>query len=187
MKYTIGKIYKLVSNETTDIYIGSTTQPLSKRLGNHKSSFHAFMKTETGDNRNKFMSSFHLVKYEDCQIILIESYECNSRDELVRRERYYIDTLDCVNKQFKNKNKSTLEAVDEKKQFKDDRLKDEHYINYMKKYEDIYFKKQAIAKLKKEHNERKKLLKLTSLHEAQEEIKKSNDEIIKLLKAIEAK
>ena len=35
--YKLGKIYKLVSNNTKDIYIGSTCyKHLSKRLGNHR-------------------------------------------------------------------------------------------------------------------------------------------------------
>lgn len=34
--YSKGKIYKLCSNQTDNVYIGSTTQELSFRLSDHK-------------------------------------------------------------------------------------------------------------------------------------------------------
>ena len=34
--YENGKIYKIVNDVDDDIYIGSTTQPLCKRFGDHK-------------------------------------------------------------------------------------------------------------------------------------------------------
>ena len=37
--YNLGKIYKLISNQTDKIYVGSTAQTLSKRFMNHKKSF----------------------------------------------------------------------------------------------------------------------------------------------------
>ena len=35
-KYKSGKIYKLWSCETDDFYVGSTVQPLYKRLADHR-------------------------------------------------------------------------------------------------------------------------------------------------------
>jgi hypothetical protein len=35
---------------------------------------------------------------ENCQIILLESYPCNSKDELTSKEAHYIKSTDCVNK-----------------------------------------------------------------------------------------
>jgi predicted GIY-YIG superfamily endonuclease len=37
--YSNGKIYKLVSDKTAMIYIGSTTQDLNERLSGHKNEF----------------------------------------------------------------------------------------------------------------------------------------------------
>ena len=38
--YSLGKIYKIVSNQTDDIYIGSTSQNLlSVRLGKHRDEY----------------------------------------------------------------------------------------------------------------------------------------------------
>ena len=39
MKYQDGKIYKTLNSETSDIYVGSTTQKLSKRMTNHRTNF----------------------------------------------------------------------------------------------------------------------------------------------------
>ena len=34
--YSEGKIYKILNSETDDVYVGSTTQPLSKIMYDHK-------------------------------------------------------------------------------------------------------------------------------------------------------
>ena len=83
--YKNGKIYKITSQDK--LYIGSTTQSLSQRLGGHKAD-------------NKFTTSlYHFVYYPDCQITLIETYPCNSREELLMRQRYHIDqNPNCINK-----------------------------------------------------------------------------------------
>ena len=39
MKYQDGKIYKILNSETSDIYVGSTTQKLSKRMTSHRTNF----------------------------------------------------------------------------------------------------------------------------------------------------
>ena len=84
--YKNGKIYKITSGN--QIYIGSTTQCLSQRLGGHR----AHAKAGRGG------AIENLVFNPDCQITLIESYPCNSRDELLARERYYVDKYpSCVN------------------------------------------------------------------------------------------
>jgi Iap family predicted aminopeptidase len=35
---------------------------------------------------------------ENCSIVLIENFPCESKEELYRRERYWIETMECVNK-----------------------------------------------------------------------------------------
>ena len=89
VNYQNGKIYKIVSDNTDKIYIGSTTEKyLSRRLSGHNRDFKS----------NKNYSSSQVLKYGNNSIILIESFPCNSVDELCKRERHYIETLDCVNK-----------------------------------------------------------------------------------------
>tara|TARA_R110000765_G_scaffold257224_1_gene357514 strand:- start:10 stop:492 length:483 start_codon:yes stop_codon:yes gene_type:complete len=89
VNYQNGKIYKIVSDNTDKIYIGSTTQRLiSMRLSSHVRDF----------NAGKLLSSRHILKYGNYSVCLVELFPCNSVDELNQRERHYIETLDCVNK-----------------------------------------------------------------------------------------
>jgi len=93
--YNESKIYKLISSETDQIYIGSTTYHyLSDRFGNHKYDYRRWL---SGDS--KYLSAFEILKYDDVKIILIESYSCNSKDELRAREQYWIEQNKdiCVN------------------------------------------------------------------------------------------
>ena len=70
MDYKKGKIYALRSHQTDEYYIGSTTQPLFKRLYSHKHS----------------REQIDLLKYNDVYIELIENYSCDNKEQLTRRE-----------------------------------------------------------------------------------------------------
>lgn len=85
--YQDGKIYKLVGYGLT--YIGSTTQPLSKRKVQHKSAKHY----------NAACRSCLLFAHgDDVDIVLLEKYPCADKEELNARERHWIETTECVNK-----------------------------------------------------------------------------------------
>ena len=84
--YQESKIYKLVSNISDDIYIGSTVNRLSHRLNQHKC------------KQNSCVSKTLFTNDAIIQIILIESYPCNNKSELKAREHHYITTLTCINK-----------------------------------------------------------------------------------------
>ena len=86
--YQDGKIYKLVSNISNDIYIGSTVNKLSHRLHHHKK------KDNTCVSKQLFANDAVI------QIILIESCPCNNKSELKAREHHYITTLVCINKRI---------------------------------------------------------------------------------------
>lgn len=93
-KYKKGKIYKLVSFQTDKVYVGSTCQTyLSNRFAGHRRDYKAFQQ-----GKLRYITSFELLKYTDCDLVLIENYSCGSQAELHARERYWIETLDCVNK-----------------------------------------------------------------------------------------
>lgn len=93
-KYQNGKIYKIVCNKTNLVYIGSTTQKyLSDRLKGHRCCF----------NRNKKITTANqILENGDYYIELVELFPCNSKDELLVRERYYFDVIECVNKNQNN-------------------------------------------------------------------------------------
>ena len=106
--YQNGKIYKLVSNLTDKIYIGSTSQSLSQRMGGHIKDYKF---------KNKYVSSSILIEYGDAKPILIKNYPCNSREELEAEERVYIEKMKCVNKYIPTRTKSEY-YQDKKEQIK---------------------------------------------------------------------
>ncbi len=85
--YQKSKIYKLVGYGKT--YYGSTTQPLCERKSQHKQNF---LKNKNGT------CSKELFKLgSDIDIVLVETYPCNNKEELHQRERYYIENNECIN------------------------------------------------------------------------------------------
>ncbi len=87
--YQNGKIYKIYNDDNDLVYYGSTVQPLYKRLYQHK--YNA---------KQKYQCKSHNlgVDIDKCKIVLVENYSCNSKEELHRRERFYIENNKCVNK-----------------------------------------------------------------------------------------
>jgi len=120
-KYQKGKIYKLTSPHTDKVYFGSTIMSLNKRLKDHK--YHYKYK-------NVLCMSKELFQLGDVDIELVEKFPCNSKSELLWRERYYIETHDCLNimtpiiseeERKQRKAEYTLENKKEKSQY--DKLK----------------------------------------------------------------
>jgi hypothetical protein len=85
-RYQSGKIYKLVSDHTDKIYIGSTCMPLPKRLHQHKKNDKRYFQ-----GKMTRTTSFDLIALGEVDIILVENYACNKKNELLARERYWID------------------------------------------------------------------------------------------------
>ena len=75
--YKKGQIYKLWTLESDEIYIGSTTQPLYKRLSVHKNA------------SNKCNSKILFERYGNIKIELIEAFPCDNIEELNRREGHF--------------------------------------------------------------------------------------------------
>jgi hypothetical protein len=86
--YHNSKIYRIVCDTTGKQYIGSTTIPLSARLAQHKKTY----------KTTKNCLSREVLENNNFQIILIEDFPCDRREILLQRERVYIETMDCVNK-----------------------------------------------------------------------------------------
>ena len=95
LNYENSKIYKLISNETDLVYIGSTCNKLlCKRLGGHRNDYKNYL-----NGNYHYMTSFEIVKYGDCKIELNEEYCCENMEQLRKREGYYIRNIEnCVNK-----------------------------------------------------------------------------------------
>jgi hypothetical protein len=93
--YQNSKIYSIRSYQTDDVYYGSTTQPLSKRMTDHRASYIYWLKGKT-----THITSFEILKYEDAYIELVESHPCKNKEELNVIEASYIRNRPCVNKQI---------------------------------------------------------------------------------------
>ena len=94
--YKKGQIYRIVCNITGKIYVGSTIQSLSCRLTEHRSQYKKFKEGETV--KKKYVTSFQIIEQGNYEIVLIEKFPCESKTELHRRERHFIENLQCVNK-----------------------------------------------------------------------------------------
>jgi adenylate kinase family enzyme len=98
VNYGKSKIYKIQKiGGDSEIYIGSTTKDyLSQRMDKHRSGY-KYWKLGHG----RFITSFKLFDLygvENCEIVLLESVNCNSKDELRAREGFHIKDNICVNK-----------------------------------------------------------------------------------------
>lgn len=108
-----GKIYKISSIHTVDIYIGSTNKEfLYDRLSGHTYAYKKYLLNEF-----PYMTSFDIIKMGDYSISLIENFKAENREELYNREAYYIQTLpNVINKyipgrtykEWKEENKEKL-------------------------------------------------------------------------------
>lgn len=96
--FSKGKVYRIVCNITGKQYVGSTIQSLSKRKESHKRNHIRWVNEGRPEKRLQY-TSVYVLDGGNYSIVLIENYPCNSKDELKARERHYIETLDCVNKQ----------------------------------------------------------------------------------------
>jgi hypothetical protein len=99
-RYENGKIYKLISDEMKEIYIGSTCLSLAKRMYHHRGDYKQYKLGKRG-----YITSFELFELGFVDIVLIENYSCNSKEELHARERYWIEKNKnkCVNKLIPNR------------------------------------------------------------------------------------
>ena len=114
-KYYNGKIYKITSEHTDDIYIGSTIQSLHTRLNEHK------------NNKIKSIVSHKLFELGECKIELIEEYPCDNRQQLAKREgEHILNNKNCINKNISGRTKKEGNRIDYLN-------KREHYLELARK------------------------------------------------------
>ena len=86
-------IYTIRSYQTDLIYIGSTTQSISRRMTGHRRDYKLWL-----DKKKNYITSCEILKYEDCYIELLQEVEVESKLELYRIEGENIRKHNCVNK-----------------------------------------------------------------------------------------
>ena len=104
--YRNSKIYRICSPNTDLVYYGSTTQPLAKRMGEHRAP------------SNK-CSSDQVIDVGGAYIVLVEDFPCDRKEQLNARERWYIENNECVNKHVPGRTRKEYYAANREK-IKDD-------------------------------------------------------------------
>ena len=133
--YQLAKVYKVVSDKTDQIYIGSTCyQFLSKRLGNHQYSFRKGINKCTITN---------ILKYGDAKIVLLEKCPCVDKHELAKIERKYIESLTCVNRQIPGRTRQEYYLANKEKIKEANRLYKLNNKEQVKQYRENYKIKHA--------------------------------------------
>jgi hypothetical protein len=87
--YSKAVIYRIVCNQTGEVYIGATVAPLWKRFSDHKSDAKC---------KERCCMSKQIIDRGDCYIELVEEYPCETAKQLHSREREWIEKTDCINK-----------------------------------------------------------------------------------------
>jgi predicted GIY-YIG superfamily endonuclease len=78
-----GLIYEIICNLTNERYIGSTTK-LNVRKSQHKSSYNN-------------CSSVRIIERGDYTFRVLEEIEVEKKEDLLIRERHYVELGDCIN------------------------------------------------------------------------------------------
>jgi len=104
--YSKGKIYMITDDK--GCYVGSTTQSLKRRYQKHASDM-------TYDKKK--CTSSKIINNKS-KIILLQEYPCESRQELFKKEREWMDKIKCVNKE------RPFITKEEKKEYQDDYRKE---------------------------------------------------------------
>lgn len=117
VNYQKGKIYKITSDQTDRVYVGSTCDPLCKRIAKHRRFYKAYL----AGTYNRRITSFDILQHGDAVIVLVEDRPCENKEQLFARERYHIEnTPNCVNKVIPGRtqaeyNEDNKEALAEKR------------------------------------------------------------------------
>ena len=163
VNYTNSKVYKIWSTQGDKIYVGSTTkQYLSQRMDAHRSQYKRWKDSKITMAVSSFIL-FDEYGVENCFIELLETKECNSKDEVLQLEGKYIRDLECVNKRIAGRTK--------KEYLEDNR---EHLKQY---HEDNYERIQSYQRQYRELNKETTKEKNKQYHDLnKEKIKKRNNE-----------
>ena len=159
--YKNGKIYKLWSPHGDEIYIGSTTQSLTRRKALHK------------QMKDNCCSKLLFEKYDDVRIELLEYVPCDNKEELAKREGEYIRNTNCINKRIEGR--TMKEYYEDNKGKRKEQMK-EYYEDNKEKFKEYYEdNKDKIKEQKKEYYEDNK----EKIKEQQKEYYENNKEKIK--------
>jgi GIY-YIG catalytic domain len=153
-EYKQGKIYAIRSNQTDQVYIGSTTQALCVRMAEHRRDYKKFL-----SKKHNYVTSFELIKIPGAYIELLEEFPCTNKEQLLKREGEVIRaTANCVNRCIAGRTKQEYGKqyrVDNEQKVKQYRKQwyadNKQEINEQHKQYRINNKEQLYAKQKAKH------------------------------------
>jgi hypothetical protein len=132
--YGEGKIYRLVATGTDQVYIGSTCGTLNQRHWHHN---------YTAAHPESQKQTMACKLYEEGRTVaieLIEAFPCESRDELLARERYWLENTPTAINRNTPGGLGWKEARERRK---------EEFIAYMGEYRAIDYECECGAKIKR--------------------------------------
>lgn len=178
-RYEKGKIYKIVDIGYNKCYIGSTTEPLSKRMERHRKLHKRYLETGKVDTRCRLI--FEEFGVENCKIELLENYPCMTKEELLRKEGEYIQNTDCVNRYVAGRTPQEYKQLHKERYSKNQKewyeQNKEYVIQRSREYQEKH--KEEIAQRRKEYYEQNK----EQINEKKKTYYKKNFEKIKQQKA----
>lgn len=153
-KYSRGKIYKLTVDGSDLVYYGSTIKPyLSNHLGSHHQNYKQFIL-----GKRSSTTSCQLFEIGKPVISLVEDFPCERKEQLLARERWYIENNVCVNKAIPTRTRNEwVVANKEKMKAREKEWRDTHkeYIKEMdKQYQEK--NKDMIKERNKKYREKNK-------------------------------
>lgn len=179
--YSKGKIYEMRCNITGDRYVGSTCKDyLSQRRVKHEADFKMW---KVG--KMNFITSFYIIERGNYDMVLLENFPCQSKDQLHARERYYIETLECVNKNIPTRTKEEWNKDNaEKIKNQTTKYRQEHCGELKEYFKQHYNENKETIKLRvkqhqEEHKEERKEYMKQYSQEHKEEISKRMSEKVK--------
>jgi len=149
--YSKGVIYTIRCLNDPNVYVGSTIQSLSVRMGGHRK---AYVKNKVLGFNKEIVKDINNWKIE-----LYENYPCNKREELARREGEIIRQIGTLNKNIAGRNAKEYRTDNKeniiKRQKKYNNDKKEDIIKRQKEYfEDYPEYKEEFERINKIRNER---------------------------------
>lgn len=97
-----GVVYKIVCRQSGDTYYGSTIEPINRRISGHKSDY----KRACNGRKRSHYSSFPIFETNDYYYEILEELEVETKLELRKRERWYIENNECINQEIPSRTKA---------------------------------------------------------------------------------
>ena len=162
--YSKGQIYKVVDVGMTKCYIGSKVQKLFKIMAQHRKDYKQYL-NEKRHYYNSIFKLFDEFGIENCKIVWVKHFPCNTKEELEAEEGRLQKETDCVNKSVAGRTKK--EYYEDNKEAITEQNKQKYQINKEKMLER---KKQDYQK----HRE-SRLMKAKDSRDNRKEVRKEYD------------